>query len=555
MNLTLSFKNEAESEFLDRFFDRSLGQMRFALLLGIILYAAFGLLDAIAAPGQKTELWIIRYAIVCPLFALGWALSYTPHFKRYSQLILTILPFIAGLGIVVMTVLAPLPVNYLYPSGLILVLMWTFTFIRLRFFYAAICSILIVATYLVSAVMVGSTPAWIIVNNAFFLLTAFILGGFAAYSIELYERHDFLQTREIAARTKDLQAKNEELLVANADLIESRRLVIESSRRAQMMFSALADALPGTDLENKYRLEEKIGSGGFGTVYRARHLLLDSPVAVKIFRPMPGMNMEKSFERFRLEGISLKRIAHPNAVAVLDFGIASSSIAFLVMELLDGRTLADELRVVGNVPVRRCAEIALPICSVLAEAHRNGIIHRDIKPSNIFLHQSRMGEVVKVVDFGIAKLLEPSNAENLEELTATGILIGTPNYIAPERLGSQLYGPSSDIYSVGVLMYQMVTGHLPHETTLAQMTQPVKPPHEEVDMPVAFSELIVRAMSIQSAARPTALEMARTISQIFQLSIPGPAVVTDVAVQGQHAEAPPVNTEAPTEVRIQKLRD
>jgi len=529
VNLTLSFKDEAEGEFLDRFFQRSLAQMRFALILGIILYALFGLLDAIAAPAQKTSLWIIRYAIVCPLFAIGWALSYTPSFRRYAQLILTILPMIAGFGIIEMTVLTPRPVNYLYASGLILVLMWTFTFIRLRFVYSAIASIVIVATYLVTTAIAGVTPAWIIVNNAFFLLTAVILGGFAAYGIELYERRDFLQTRE--------------LMRTNDDLVESRRLVIESSRRAQLIFSALAEALPGTDLENKYRLEEKIGSGGFGTVYRARHLLLDAPVAVKIFRPVGGMSMEKSFERFRLEGISTKRIAHPNAVAVLDFGIASSAIAFLVMELLEGHTLADEMRAVGTMSPRRCADIAIPICSVLAEAHSSGIIHRDIKPSNIFLHQSRtLGEVVKVVDFGIAKMLEPSAAEGLDELTATGILIGTPDYIAPERLSSQAYGPSSDIYSVGVLMYQMMTGHVPYETTVAQMTQEPRPPDEVCEMPAALSGVILLALSIDPLERPAAAEMARMIAEIFNVPVP-------IAKPSAILAEVPIDTEAPTEVR------
>ena len=122
----------------------------------------------------------------------------------------------------------------------------------------------------------GRTPQWIIVNNAFFLVTALILGGFAAFSIERYERNDFLQTRE--------------MMRTNTDLVESRRLIIESSHRAQLIFSALVEALPGTDLENKYRLEEKIGSGGFGTVYKARHLLLDAPVAVKVFRTVGGMS-------------------------------------------------------------------------------------------------------------------------------------------------------------------------------------------------------------------------------------------------------------------------
>jgi len=521
MNLTLAFKDDAEKEFLSRFFDRSVAQMRFALLLGIVLYGLFGFLDAIAAPAARTPMWIIRYAIVCPLFVAGWAASYTAWFRRYAQGILTILPIIAGLGIIVMTLVAPVPVNYLYPTGLILVLMWMCTFIRLRFVHSAIGSAIIIATYLAAAIVDGRTPAWIIVANAFFLLTALILGGFAAYSTESYERKDFLQTRE--------------LIRTNTDLIDSRRVIIESSRRAQLIFSALADALPGTDLENKYRLEEKIGSGGFGTVYRARHLLLDAAVAVKIFRPVGGMNMEKSFERFRLEGMSGKRITHPNAVAVLDFGIASNAIAFLVMELLEGHTLADEMRSVGKLPPRRCAEIAAPICSVLAEAHSNGIIHRDIKPSNIFLHQTKLGEVVKVVDFGIAKLLEPSTAEDLEELTATGIVVGTPSYMAPERLASQAYGTSSDIYSVGAMMYQMLTGHVPHATTLAQMTHEATPP-----TPDALGEIVARALSIDPANRPSAIELARRIADIYNLPLP---VTPQVRIE--HV----VETETPTIVR------
>ncbi|HJT18164.1 MAG TPA: serine/threonine-protein kinase [Thermoanaerobaculia bacterium] len=499
--LTLAFGDEAEKEFLHRFFERSLAQMRFALALALFLYGMFGILDAIAAPAQKAQLWIIRYAIVCPLIVAIEALTYTRRFRRYSQFALGLMVLAAGIGIVAMTVIAPPPVNYLYHAGLILVLMFGFTFIRLRFVHASIVSIVIVASYLATTVIAGKTPPWVIINNAYFLVTAFIIGGFACYSIEGYERNDFLQTRE--------------LIRTNTDLIESRRVIIESSRRAQLIFSALADALPGTDLENKYRLEEKIGGGGFGTVYRARHLLLDAPVAVKIFRPVGGMNMEKSFERFRLEGMSGKRITHPNAVAVLDFGIASNAIAFLVMELLEGHTLADEMRSAGRLSSRRCAEIAVPICSVLAEAHGNGIIHRDIKPSNIFLHQTKTGEIVKVVDFGIAKLLEPSTAEDLEELTATGIVIGTPSYMAPERLASQAYGASCDVYSVGVLMYQMLTGHVPHATTLAQMTQHATPPASD-----RLSDIIVRALSLDPAERPTALEMARSIAAIYNLPVP-----------------------------------
>jgi len=529
VNLRLRFKDEAETEFLDRFFRRSLGQMRFALVLGIVLYALFGLLDAIAAPAAKTPMWFIRFAIVCPLFTIGLTLSYTPWFRRHWQPILTFLPIVAGLGIVGMTLVAPVPVNYLYPCGLILVLMWVFTFIRLRFIHATVASSIIVVAYLVSAFIDGRTPLWLIVNNSFFLITAFILGGFASYWIERYERNDFLQTRE--------------LLRTNADLVESRRLVIDSSHRAQLIFSALAEALPGTDLENKYRVEEKIGSGGFGTVYKAKHLLLDAPVAVKIFRPVGGMTIEQSFERLRLEGISAKRISHPNAVAVLDFGIASAAVAFLVMELLEGHTLSDEMRATGKMAPRRCAEIMVPVCSVLAEAHSNGIIHRDIKPGNIFLHQSRIaGEIVKVVDFGIAKMLEPSSAEALEDMTATGILIGTPAYIAPERLGSQAYGASSDVYSVGVVLYQMLTGHVPHESPMATLMQDPRPPQEEADIPEALNDLILEAMSFHPADRPTAAEMMQRIAGIFEIPLPQPAP------RPAHI-AHVIDAEGPTDVR------
>src|ERR1051325_11446678 len=158
MHLTLAFEDEAEKEFLNRFFDRSVAQMRFALLLGIVLYGVFGYLDAIAAPAARSAMWVIRYAIVCPLFAAGWAASYTRWYRRHAQLILTILPIIAGLGIIEMTLVAPVPVNYLYATGLILVLMWMCTFIRLRFIYSAIGSAIIIAAYLAAAIIDGRTP-------------------------------------------------------------------------------------------------------------------------------------------------------------------------------------------------------------------------------------------------------------------------------------------------------------------------------------------------------------------------------------------------------------
>ena len=166
-------------------------------------------------------------------------------------------------------------------------------------------------------------------------------------------------------------------------------------------------AEPTTDtvLAGKYLLESMIGSGAFGSVFRARHLGLDHRVAVKVLKAGSASSPEAA-ERFRREGVAACRVRHPNAVTVMDFGVTAGGAPFLVMELLDGRSLDAEIARAAPMPAPRCAEILIPLCGVLAEAHQVGILHRDIKPANVFLHRSRLGETVKVLDFGIAKLLD-----------------------------------------------------------------------------------------------------------------------------------------------------
>lgn len=146
------------------------------------------------------------------------------------------------------------------------------------------------------------------------------------------------------------------------------------------MFVAYAQALPGTVLDGKYRLEEELGSGGFGVVFRPRHLMLDCPIAVKVFRPAPGNDSSEELRRFLREGATTARLDHPNAVRVLDTGGSSEGVAFLAMELLHGWSLARELGTVGRLSLRRAASIGATVADVLAAAHQQGIIHRDIKP-------------------------------------------------------------------------------------------------------------------------------------------------------------------------------
>ncbi len=184
-----------------------------------------------------------------------------------------------------------------------------------------------------------------------------------------------------------------------------------------------AQAVPGTVLGGRYRLDQPIGGGSFGTVFRARHLELNRDVAVKILATSAGTDPE-ALKRFRREGDSACRVQHPNAVAVFDFAVNAGGVAYLVMELLEGHSLEKELEERGPLPARRSALIVIPVCSALAAAHAAGVVHRDIKPSNVFLHRSGQREIAKILDFGIAKLAADSALG--QSLTVDGSLLGTP---------------------------------------------------------------------------------------------------------------------------------
>jgi eukaryotic-like serine/threonine-protein kinase len=296
-----------------------------------------------------------------------------------------------------------------------------------------------------------------------------------------------------------------------------------------MFQSVVPDPFLGTIFDSKYRLEAKIGLGGFGAVYRATHLGLNRPVAVKILHSNVQNASPENLERFRQEGISACSVAHPNAVSVLDFGVTTDSYAYLVMELLNGHSLSDELQEKSRLSILRCAEILPPVCDVLTEAHLSGIIHRDIKPDNIFLHRTRRTEIVKVLDFGIAKLIRSQSERSGKSLTATGILMGTPEYMAPERIRNKTYDGRSDVYSLGVILYQMLCGRLPFESPegdfVAVMWMQVNdaPPPLQLfnpDIPPAVERVVLQALEKSPDRRPTAEELAYNFLNVVQESAP-----------------------------------
>jgi len=226
--------------------------------------------------------------------------------------------------------------------------------------------------------------------------------------------------------------------------------------------SAPSDPLLGRTLDEKYLLEKQLGIGGMGTVYRARHLLIDRAVAVKVLNQR-FVEDEAAQARFRREAKAAGRLQHPNAVGVTDFGTTSDGYVYIVMELLEGLTLRDLLARDAPLDLAHAVSIMLQVSSAVAAAHEAGIIHRDLKPANIFIAQRPdVPSVVKVLDFGIAKLAADSlDEDDRQTLTQVGAMIGTPRYMSPEQCGGSPLTAAADVYSLGVILYEMLTGTVP----------------------------------------------------------------------------------------------
>ena len=277
-------------------------------------------------------------------------------------------------------------------------------------------------------------------------------------------------------------------------------------------------AAPGVVLDGKFRLEEELGSGNFGTVYSARHLNLERQVAIKILHDK-FFDQDEVFHRLRREGVSTCQVDHPNAVKVFDLSLSRDGESYLVMELLRGHNLEVEISQApeGRLSLARAAQILVPVCRVLAEIHSLGMLHLDVKPGNIFLHERAGGEVVKVLDFGIVKMMT-STSENQGSSPEihTNSFEGTPSYASLERLVGEPFGPKADVYSVGVVLYRMLTGRLPYQHAkspvhlISLLMADDYPPIDELvpDLPPELVELSARSLGSHSKGRPSASAMA-----------------------------------------------
>ncbi|MCB9627161.1 MAG: serine/threonine protein kinase [Sandaracinaceae bacterium] len=263
------------------------------------------------------------------------------------------------------------------------------------------------------------------------------------------------------------------------------------------------DPLVGTTIDGRYFVERVLGEGGMGLVYLGKHIVLGKPLAVKVLRPDVSKDQE-IITRFRQEAQSASSIGNQHIIDISDFGTLPDGSTYFVMEFLDGTDLSGAIEKAGQMPANRVVHVAKQLAQALGAAHENGIVHRDLKPDNVYLIK-RGGDTdfVKVLDFGIAKV-GGSNSK----LTRAGQVFGTPHYMSPEQCSGSNVDHRTDIYAIGVMLYEMVTGDVPFDAdnlmgilTKHLYEDPIPPTQKNANLPRELEAVILKAMSKQTETR------------------------------------------------------
>lgn len=294
------------------------------------------------------------------------------------------------------------------------------------------------------------------------------------------------------------------------------------------------DRLTAGTMVGEYQIEKPIGEGGMGVVYGAVHPLIGKRSAIKVLHPKLSADRE-SVARFIQEAQAVNKIGHANIVDIFAFGTLRDGRAYFVMEWLQGHTLKERIER-GTLPISDAATIMFALVRALEAAHAAGVIHRDLKPENVFLVADDDSFRVKLLDFGIAKL---SSAQQSTSRTATGLTVGTPLYMSPEQARGFDLDARTDLYSLGVVAYEMLCGRTPFggeesavEVLHAHLAKPPRPPRElRPDVPAAFEAMILALLAKRPDDRPTLLDVRRQLSAFATRSspigLPGEAVPTN----------------------------
>jgi serine/threonine-protein kinase len=303
----------------------------------------------------------------------------------------------------------------------------------------------------------------------------------------------------------------------------------------------------GHVIDSRYRVTSLLGRGGIGTVYRAEHVTIKRPVAIKLLnnelRNLPEIN-----ERLLREAFATGRLTHPNCVGISDTGHLEDGSVYLVMELLEGVLLFDRLQSTGRLDVMRALHIARHVLRGLAHAHSHGIVHRDLKPENILLvDQDGDSDFAKILDFGIAKLIGDTKQQaGGKELTRADVVIGTPAYMSPEQVTNGTVDGRSDLYSLSIVLYEMIAGAPPFrgEDVLATIGLHLgkQPPRfaTELAVPAAVEEMILSGLAKNPADRiPTAQDYLARLEACVRNSGPLPTSHARIAYSETMAIATP----------------
>lgn len=304
----------------------------------------------------------------------------------------------------------------------------------------------------------------------------------------------------------------------------------------------------GQVLSERYRVDELLGEGGFGAVYRGTQLGLERPVAIKVLRRELAADQE-SIERFLREAEAVANLRHPNVVQIIDVSVSGAETPYLVMELLEGRPLSRVLTEEGSLPLHRAVQMARQILSALSVAHAAGVVHRDIKPPNVFLGRDHEGkERWTLLDFGIAKL---TDSPEYHRLTATGRVMGTPRFMSPEQASGGAVDGRSDLHSVGTLLHATITGRKPFDglavgqilpRLIAGDIAPVETFKPDVDS--KLSRVIERAMAPNPNDRYQSAEELRDALAPFE-GVARPVEKTVASIPPGAASQPPPSQSQP----------
>lgn len=312
----------------------------------------------------------------------------------------------------------------------------------------------------------------------------------------------------------------------------------------------------GKTIDGRYRIIRLIAEGGMGAVYEAEHLTLGHTVALKVILPeFAGNGGVRA--RFAREAMATAKVRHPNIASALDFGSLDDGAAYLVMERVPGHALTDLLEA-GPLPFRRVLTIALQIADALVAAHSEGIIHRDLKPDNVMLiAQEDGGDLVKVLDFGIARVVNEDghSSPGADVLTKVGMIVGTPGYMSPEQALGEKVDFRTDLYSLGVVLWEMITGKALFEGELSEILtkqisgEPLPDFREFVDeeVPEEFAELIHALLASTANARPESSTYVRDTLAQLQIRYsragdptPLPFTLARISMAEMASELPPV---------------